>query len=239
MKVRKVLVRNGKKYYWREGDLHTLAGVVKEDDIKKGKEKVYSHQNKEFLIFDANFVDEVKRIKRGPATMTKKDIGYIIANTGVDKESVVVDAGAGCGVSAMFLAKVVKKVISYEINEEFYKTAQKNFEDLEIKNIELKKKDIYQGIDEKEADLIILDLPEPWHVIKHSEKTLKSGRFLVAYLPTTTQVEELIKAVEGSGFIQEKTIELIEREWHVEGKKVRPKSKMIGHTGFLVFLRKI
>ncbi len=239
MKVKKVLIRNNKKYYWKEGDLHTLAGVVKEEDIKKAEKKVSSHQKKEFLIFDANFVDEVKKIKRGPATMTKKDIGYIIANTGIDKESLVVDAGAGCGVSAMFIAKVAKKVISYEINEEFYKTAQKNFEELEIKNIEIKKQDIYEGIDEKEIDLIFLDLAEPWHVIRHAEKALKSGKFLVAYLPTTTQVEELIKAAEGSSFIQEKTIELIEREWHVEGKKVRPKSKMIGHTGFLVFLRKI
>ncbi|MEM4266847.1 MAG: hypothetical protein QW404_02220 [Candidatus Nanoarchaeia archaeon] len=117
--------------------------------------------------------------------------------------------------------------------------AQKNIENLEIKNVELKKKDIYEGIDEKEADLILLDLPEPWRVLRHAEKTLKSGKFLVAYLPTTTQVEELIKESEGKEFLQEKVVELLEREWHVEGKKVRPKSKMIGHTGFLVFLRKI
>ncbi|MFH1211154.1 MAG: methyltransferase domain-containing protein [archaeon] len=239
MKVKKVLIRNGIKYYWSQGDLHTLAGVVKEDDIKKGKEKVQSHHGKEFLIFDANFVDEMRRIKRGPAIMIPKDIGYVIANSGIDKESVVVDAGTGCGASAMTIARLVKKVITYEINEEFYKTAQKNIEELEIKNIELKKKNIYEGIDEKELDLIFLDLPEPWHVIKHAEKSLKSGRFMVAYLPTTTQIEELVTAAEGNGFIQEKTIEIIEREWHVEGKKVRPKSKMIGHTGFLVFLRKI
>ena len=86
--------------------------------------------------------------------------------------------------------------------------------------------------------MILLDLPEPWHVIKHAEKALKSGKFLIAYLPTSTQVEEMVNN-SGNEFIHEKTIELIEREWHVEGKKVRPKSKMIGHTGFLVFLRKI
>ncbi|MFH1332503.1 MAG: methyltransferase domain-containing protein [archaeon] len=239
MKVKKVLIRNNKKYYWKEGDLHTLAGVVKEEDIKKADKKVKSHQNKEFLIHDANFVDEIKKIKRGPAIMTKKDIGYVIANTGIDKESTVIDAGAGCGVSAMHIARLVKKVISYENEEEFYRIAQKNIEDLEIKNIELKNKDVNQGIEEKEVDLILLDLPEPWKVLQHAEKVLKSGRFLVAYLPTTTQVEELIKGIEGKDFIQEKVVELIEREWHVEGKKVRPKSKMIGHTGFLVFLRKI
>jgi tRNA (adenine57-N1/adenine58-N1)-methyltransferase len=239
MKVRKVLIRNGRKYYWSQGDLHTLAGVVKEEDIIKGKEKVFSHHDKEFLIFDANFTDQMMRIKRGPAVMTKKDIGYVIANTGIDKESVVVDAGAGCGVSAIFFSRVVKKVVSYEINEEFYKTAQKNIEDLEIKNIELKKKDIYEGIDEKDVDLVFLDLTEPWKVAKHAAEALKSGRFLVCYSPTTPQVEEAIREGEANGFLQEKTIELMEREWHIEGKKVRPKSRMIGHTGFLVFLRKI
>lgn len=239
MKVKKVLIRNDKRYYWSQGDLHTLAGVVKEDDIKKGKDKVYSHQNKEFTIFDANFVDEVRKIKRGPAVMTKKDIGYITANTGIDKESVVLDAGTGCGVSAMFLSKVVKKVITYENNEEFFKTAQKNIQDLEIKNIELKNKDVYEGIEEEQLDLILLDLSEPWRILKHVEKTLKSGKFFVAYLPTTTQIEELINQAGGKSFVHEKTVELIEREWHVEGKKVRPKSRMIGHTGFIVFLRKI
>jgi tRNA (adenine57-N1/adenine58-N1)-methyltransferase len=238
MKVKKVLVRNGKRYYWAQGDLHTLSGVVKEDDIKKGKEKVFSHHNKEFQIFDANFVDEIMRIKRGPATMTKKDIGYVIANSGIDKESIVVDAGSGCGVSAMFIGRVAKKVVTYEINEEFYNTAKKNIEELEIKNVEIKKKSINDGIDENELDLVLLDLPEPWHVIKHAEKALKSGKFLVSYLPTSTQVEEMVNNA-GNGFIHEKTIELMEREWHVEGKKVRPKSRMIGHTGFLVFLRKI
>lgn len=238
MKVRKVLVRNNRKHYWKGGDLHTLAGVVKEGDIEKGKGKVYSHQNKEFTIFDANFVDETKKIKRGPASMTRKDIGYVIANTGIGKESLVVEAGTGIGMSAMLIARVAKKVVSYENNEEFYKIAEKNIQDLEIKNIELKKKDVNEGIDEREVDLILLDLPEPWKTIKHAEKALKSGRFLVAYLPTTTQVEQLVGEC-GEEFLHERTVELMEREWHVEGKKVRPKSKMIGHTGFLVLLRKV
>ena len=40
-------------------------------------------------------------------------------------------------------------------------------------------------------------------------------------------------------FIHLKTIEIIEREWDVQGRKVRPKSQPIGHSGFLTFVRKI
>jgi len=235
--IRKILLRLDKKYYWTEGDLHTNYGVVKEKDLKESKNVVKSHEDKEFLIFDANFIDQLDKIKRGPAIMTPKDIGVIITNTGIGKDSVVLDAGTGCGVTASLLARVVKKVITYEVNKEFFNLAKKNFEFLEIKNVEQKNLDIYEGINEKDLDLITLDLPEPWRALEHANKSLKSGCFLVAYLPTITQVSELVS--NSQNFLHEKTLEILEREWHVEGKKVRPKNQMLGHTGFLVFLRKI
>lgn len=235
--IRKVLLRLGKLYYWTEGDLHTNYGVVKEKDIKNCKNTVKSHTDKEFLVFDANFIDQLEKIKRGPAVMTKKDIGIILSNTGISKDSTVLDAGTGCGVTASFLAKFVKKVITYESNKDFFNLAKKNFEFLDTRNVEQKNFDIYEGISEKDLDLIVFDLTEPWRALKHAYKALKPGCFLVAYLPTITQVVDLIGKSEG--FLHYKTVEILEREWHVEGLKVRPKSQMIGHTGFLVFLRKI
>ncbi len=233
----KVLIRKGKKYYWNQGDLHTSEGVIKEEDIINAKGNVTNHLGKEFTIFDASFVDELQKIKRGPAIMLPKDIGAIIANTGIDKDSIVIDSGTGCGVTSAMIARLVRKVITYEKKEEFYKIAKKNFKKLGITNIELKNKDISEGIDEEEADLITLDLPEPWNVLKHALNVLKSGSFVVSYLPTIIQVKELVER--SRNFYHEKTIEILEREWFIEGKKVRPKNQMLGHTGFLVFLRKI
>lgn len=235
--IKKVLLRLDKKYYWAEGDLHTNYGVVKEKDLKEHNNVVKSHKDKEFLIFDANFVDQLEKIKRGPAIMIAKDIGAVIANTGISKDSIVLDAGTGCGVTASFLARFVKKVFTYEVNKDFFNLAKKNFEFLGIENVEQKNLDVYEGILEKDLDLIVLDLPEPWRALEHAYKSLKSGCFLVAYLPTITQVSELVS--NSKGFLHEKTLEVLEREWHVEGKKVRPKNQMLGHTGFLVFLRKV
>lgn len=235
--IRKVLLRLGNLYYWTEGDLHTNYGVVKEKDIENCKNIVKSHTGKEFLVFDANLIDQLEKIKRGPAVMTKKDIGIILSNTGISKDSIVLDAGTGCGVTASFLARFVKKVITYESNKDFFNLAKKNFEFLDVRNVEQKNFDVYEGISEKNLDLIVFDLTEPWKALKHAYKSLKSGCFLVAYLPTITQVVDLIGKSEG--FLHYKTVEILEREWHVEGLKVRPKSQMIGHTGFLVFLRKI
>ena len=236
--IKKVLIdEKGNRHYWSQGDLQTDLGILKEEDLEKSNGKIKSHLNKEFIIFDANFVDKLEKLKRGPAIITKKDIGYIIASTGMHRNSKILDAGTGSGFLTAFLARITPNIITYEKNPEFLNIARKNFKDLGL-DLEIKEKDIYQGIDEKNLDLIILDLPEPWKVLDHAKKALRNGQFLVCYLPTISQVIELVKKSEGN-FLLEKVSEILEREWHVEGLKVRPKSQMIAHTAFLVFLRNI
>ena len=236
--IKKVLVdEKGNRHYWSQGDLQTDLGILKEEDLEKSNGKIKSHLNKEFIIFDANFIDKLEKLKRGPAIITKKDIGYIIASTGMHRNSKILDAGTGSGFLTAFLARITPNIITYEKNPEFLNIARKNFKDLGL-DLEIKEKDIYQGIDEKNLDLIILDLPEPWKVLDHAKKALRNGQFLVCYLPTISQVIELVKKSEGN-FLLEKVSEILEREWHVEGLKVRPKSQMIAHTAFLVFLRNI
>mgnify|MGYP001607263356 FL=1 len=236
--VKKIIIdEKGNRYYWSQGDLHTFLGLIKEKEIESGNGKIKSHLNKEFLVFDANFIDKFEKLKRGPAIINTKDVGYIIANTGIHRNSKILEAGTGSGFLAVHLARITPNLVSYEKNPEFLNIAKENFKNLDL-DVKLKQKDIYEGIDEKNLDLIILDLPEPWKVIDHAKKSLRNGCFLVCYLPTITQV---IKLVENSKnkFLLEKVVEIIEREWHVEDLKVRPKSQMIAHTAFLVFLRNI
>ncbi len=225
----KVAVRDGRKYYCKEKILHTKDGVVK---LKDGIVK--SHLGKKFFCFEASFADKINKIKRGPAIMLKKDIGSILAYTGINSKSKVLDAGAGSGVLSASLANV-SNVVSYENRKEFLEIAKKNFKFLDVK-VKLRNKDVYKGISEKNLDLITLDLSEPWKVLKHAHKALKIGGYLVVYSPQITQVLKIVKA---KGFIVERVIENIEREWVFDKKRARPKSRMIGHTGFLVFLRKV
>ena len=237
-KIKKVLIdQEGNRYYWSEGNLSTHSGVIDENNIKKAKSKVLSNLSKEFIIFDASFTDKIERMKRGPAIITKKDIGLIITTAGINKKSRIVDAGTGTGMLASFLANISPNVTTYERHPDFFNLAMKNFESLDIK-IKIKNKDIYNGIDEKNLDLVTLDLPEPWRVLSFAKKSLKIGAFLVCYLPTITQVIELVNQAKNS-FLVEKVSELLEREWYVENLRVRPKSQMIAHTAFLVFLRNL
>ena len=236
MEIKKILTRENRTYFWSSGDLNTEFGLIKEKDIKKSKGKVFSNSKNEFKVFDANFTDKISKIKRGPAVILPKDVGLIITSTGINKNSKVLDAGTGSGVLSSYLSNFCRTVYSYEINKEFYELAKKNFSDLNIKNIILKNKSI-KDIAEKDLDLIALDLPNPEIALESAYKSLKTGAFLVVYLPNIPQVMDIVK--KASEFKLIKVVELIEREWHVESQRVRPHSLMIGHTAFLIFFRKI
>ena len=234
--VNKVLIdKKGNYNYWTSADFHSLYGTIKEKDIKNGIIK--SHIGKDFICFDASFIDKLQKIKRGPAVTHLKDIGFIISNTGISKESKIVDAGSGSGLLCSFLSLVSDNVTSYESNPEFFKIAEQNIKFLNVK-VNLKNKDITKCIDETNLDLITLDLLEPWLVLEHAYNALKSGSFLVCYLPNITQVSKLIKESKNFNFITYKVSEVLEREWLVEELKARPKNQMLGHTAFIVFLRK-
>lgn len=255
----KILIRKGKKefipeldremttvkaenYYVEDlnKDFHTAFGVIAKKDLQKNGEIVKSSMNKEFIIFDANFSDKYKKLRKLPQTIPSKDIGLIIAETSINKESKVVEAGLGSGALACALANIAKEVISYEIREDHIEVSQKNIDNLELKNISIKNKNIYEGIDEKNVDLIVFDLPEPWKPIEHASKALKVGGFLISYSPSVPQVMDFIQELsKKEEFLVVKTVEVIERLWEIDGRKVRPKSISIGHSGFLTFVRKV
>jgi tRNA (adenine57-N1/adenine58-N1)-methyltransferase len=260
MKVKKILVRKEKKQFIKDierevriakkrvyyvndlsKDFHIKEGVILKKDLKKKEGSIIkTNQNKEFVIFSPSFIDKYKKIKRKAQIITKKDAGIIIAETGINKDSIIVDAGAGSGALSCFLANYAKKVYAYELREDFIEIVRENINLLDLKNIMIKKKDIYKGISEKNLDLITLDLPEPWKVINHAEKSLNIGGFLVSYSTSVPQTADFVNSIrKNENFIFIKTIELIEREWKIDGRRIRPKSEGLGYTGFITFARRI
>ena len=243
--IKKILItRQGKKFYAKdlEQDLHTQYGFVKKEEFKKAKDGavVSSNTNKEFFVLTPSFIDLYRKIKRDAQIIPLKDIGFIMAETGISKESKVLDAGSGSGALACFLAAIAKEVVTYEIREDFIKIVKGNIEFLGLKNIKIKNKNVYEEIEDKNLDVIILDLPEPWNAIGNCAKSLKPGGFLVSYSPSVPQVADFANAVrKNEHFVYIKTVEITEREWEVEERKVRPKSQGLGHSGFLSFARKV
>ena len=97
-------------------------------------------------------------------------------------------------------------------------------------------RDSYEGIDGTDYDRVVLDLPEPWNVVPHAEKALRTGGLLVAYTPSITQAVQVRKAM-GDAWIESRTIEVLHRSWHIEGMAVRPDHRMVAHTAFLTVSR--
>jgi len=186
-----------------------------------------------------NILDFLKKAKRGPAVILPKDIAAIIANTGVASGWKVVDAGTGSGFLAMFLANLGCKVYTYEKEERFYKIAKKNIDKLSLKNIKIFKQDIIEGIKQKNVDLVTLDMKNPEKVIPLATKSLKKGGFIVIYSMHVEQMKKVIKELEKNNFKDIKTIETFQVEWQSIKNYTRPKTWLLGHTGFLTFARKI
>lgn len=241
--IQRILItKDKKKFYIRDinKEFHTQYGFIKPSELKKKSGKVKTNTKEEMKIYVPDFSDKIKKIKREAQIITPKDAGIIIAETGINNQSKVLEAGGGSGGLTCFLSNIAKKVITYEKRKSGYKTIKKNIEDLELSNVTLKNKDICEGISEKNIDIIILDMLEPENALEVIEKALKSSGHLVIYLPSITQIVTFLDHMKNfDSLIHIKTIEIIQREWKIEGKIARPEFRILGHTGFLTFIRKI
>lgn len=241
--MQKILITQGNKKFIvkdEDKDVHTNYGMILSSDIKNSKpgDVVKSNKGYEFMVSETAFIDLYRKIKRNAQIIPQKDIGLIITETGMTKESTVLETGAGSGGLGCFLAKVCKKIYSYEIREDFFKIVKGNIEFLGIDNMVLKHRDAKLGFDEKDIDIVILDLPEPWELVSQAKDALKIGGFLVSYSPSVPQVMDFVEKLD-ENFTYIKTSEILEREWEINKRKVRPKSQSIGHSGFLSFARRI
>lgn len=232
--VKKILLI-GKRNYLVEpkGKFSTQFGELDLSKAKVGK-KIKTHLGEEFFVVEPRVPDLLKKIKRMPQVITPKDAGFIASYTGIGKSDTVVEAGAGSGMLTIFLANIAKKVYSYEVREDFYKVVKENLEKCKVKNVVLKNSDV-EKCREKDMGVFILDLGNPEKYLDVARKALKPGGFLVIYSPVIEQVQRL----DFKGFANIETKELIERKWEVARNRTRPRTRMLGHTAFITFARKV
>jgi tRNA (adenine57-N1/adenine58-N1)-methyltransferase len=241
--IKKILLgKNGKKYYVSdiEKDMHTEYGYFKSADLKSSSGEIASNTGFKVRIFNPSFIDTYERIKRSAQIIPLKDMGAIIAYAGINKSSVIVDAGSGSGGLCCFLAQIAKKVTTYDIRDDHIAIVEENKKLFGLKNLTVKKGDIYQGVKEKNIDVLTLDVPEPWQAIETAKKILKVGCFIVSYSPSIPQTSDFVETIKKDReFTYLMTIEIIEREWEFIERRIRPMTQGIGHSGFLSFVRRV
>jgi len=224
---------------------HTHKGFLKFDDVI-GREYgavVTSSLGFEFTVMRPLLRDYIMKCARQTQIMYPKDISLIVMFSGIGPGSRIVEAGTGTAAMTTALAHYVRpsgKVYSYEIREEFLKTAEKNLKHAGLFDfVELKNKDIVLRIDEIDVDSVILDLAVPWLVIPNAHSALKAGGTLVSFSPTIDQVVKTVETLRENGFTDPETVECLMRGMQVERGKTRPQTLMTAHSGYITISRKI
>ena len=221
--------------------LHTDFGIVELSTLadKVPGDTVVAHKGQEFTIQRPKMPDFFRHAKRTGAPMMPKDIGMVIAYTGLNKNDVVLDAGTGSGILTMYLGSIAKRVVTYEVKEDFVRVARKNVENAGLDNVELRCGDIVEeinNIDEK-FDVITLDTQNSKDVIPNVRKVLHPGGFLATYSPFFEQTKEIRDAMEAEDLYDVMTIECTEREISFSARGTRPSTTKVGHTGFITIAR--
>ena len=232
-----VTVERGKSF-------HTHKGFIQLDELigKDYGTRIASSMGVEFVALRPTVRDHVFKMLRKTQITYPKDIALIVMFSGIGPGSHVVEAGTGTGALTSALAFYVKpagRVYSYEIREDFVETALKNLKKAGVSEyVDLRNRDITEGIEEREVDAVILDLATPWLVVPHAYSALKGSGTIVSFSPTIDQVVKTVEALKENGFVDIDTVECLMRRMQVERGKTRPQTLMTGHTGYITVARK-
>lgn len=222
-------------------------GTVPHDDLIGAEDGswVIASGGAKLLLLRPRLADFILKMKRAAQVIYPKDLGPILVYADIGPGMTVLEAGTGSGALTLGLSRVVGdtgKVISVEKREDHQAHARKaiaRWYGEMPPNVDLRAGDVADVVEEVAPERIVLDLPEPWHTIEAAAEHQPGGGVLAAYVPTVPQVQTTVEAARDTGsFAEIEVKEFLFRDWNVEGRSVRPEHSMIGHTGFLIFMRK-
>jgi tRNA (adenine57-N1/adenine58-N1)-methyltransferase catalytic subunit len=206
---------------------------------------IVSSTGAQLLLLRPRLADFVLKMKRSAQVVYPKDLGPILVYTDIGPGMTVLEAGSGSGALTIGLSRAVGpsgRVVSVELREDHAAHARKALERWYGRipdNVELRVGDVAQQVEAVAPERIVLDLPEPWHVVTAAAEHQPPGGLLAAYLPTVPQLQTVVETARETGVFTEIEVkEFMVRDWNVDGRSVRPEHRMVGHTGFLVFMRK-
>lgn len=228
-----------------EGEFHSHAGYVAHRDIIGHPEgsRIESTRGAKYIALRPTLEDFVIEMPRGAQVIYPKDLAPICMLADIGPGIRVFESGVGSGALSMTMLRYGAQITGYEIREDFANRARSNVRDFlgeeALARYDVHIRDSYEGIDERNVDRVVLDLPEPWNVVPFAAQALRTGGIFVAYTPSITQAMSTRSALEESNWTDTRTIEVLHRSWHIEGQSVRPDHRMVAHTGFLTSARRI
>jgi tRNA (adenine57-N1/adenine58-N1)-methyltransferase len=239
----------------RENDRVVLAGADREYWVKAGKgqlitdkgildlaaligllpgDEAVTHLGVAFTVRIPRPTDFFTHARRSGAPMLPKDIGMVIAYTGMNRRDRVLDAGTGSGIAAIYFGGIAEQVVTCEIKDDFAQLAGKNVRDAGLENVTVISGDMLTA--EGEFDVVHLDMLVRDEHIAHAHRLLRPGGYLATYTPFLEQTFLVIDAA-APLFAEVTTHELIGRELTRSGRGTRPSTRVC-HSGYITIARK-
>ena len=230
------------------GVFHTTKGGISHDELIGGSDGavVKSHGGVAYTAFRPLMEEFTVTMPRGATVVYPKDAAHILVQTDIFPGARVLEAGAGSGALSMHLLRAIGsggKLYSYERRADFAAIARRNVETFfggPHPAWELREGDLVEAIGPEPIDRAVLDMLAPWECIDAVGGVLEPGGILCCYVATTTQLGRTMDSLRvHGGFTEPVGREYSAREWHAEGLAIRPGHGTSGHTGFLIFARRL
>jgi tRNA (adenine57-N1/adenine58-N1)-methyltransferase len=228
-----------------EGRFHTHRGYLDLKDLV-GLEPgtiVTTSMGQPVAVFKPRLSDIVDSFNRPTQILYPKDMGYAVYQLGLKNGDTVIEVGTGSGALTSAIAQAIApdgRVYTYENRAEFARSAKKNVEKTGLsRSVTFRSVDPTDGFLERNAQAAVIDLGDPWKMVIPAWEALAGGGMLAGFTPTVNQLEKLAEALRSHGFLVLEAVEILVREFKTEAGKVRPESRMIGHTAYVTIARKI
>jgi tRNA (adenine57-N1/adenine58-N1)-methyltransferase catalytic subunit len=157
--------------------------------------------------------------------------------------SKVLEIGTGSAALTTFMASIVRPtghIYTYDVNADFMALARKNLEKAGmLQYVTMHQQDPHLGLSIREADVAVVDLGDPWSVVAHVHVSLKGSGAFVAICPTMNQLEKTATVLKQCGYVDVDCVEIMIRDIEAREGMTRPSMRMIGHTTYLIFGRKV
>ncbi len=224
---------------------HSHRGMIAHDaliDQPLGR-TVYTQHGYGYLALEPSTNDLVQDIPRSTQIIYGKDAAHIGLRLNLYPGRTIVEAGTGSAGLTLVLARAVMPtghVYSYETRQDSFAVAQNNLTELGLLDyVTLYNQDIEPGFEQRNVDACFLDVREPWHFLDQVWETLKGSGFFGALVPTANQVSALLEGLEQRPFGDIAVEELLLRSYKPVPARLRPEDRMLAHSGYLIFARKI